>query len=93
MVTNCESSIQNINNWRFKIWKTNVLLNLINHKLYTDKIYLYAKNPYETKFQLLINKCKSEGLKDRYDFKSFIEYSNDMDDVCENVDKDNPNTQ
>ena len=29
--------------------KTNALLNLINHKLYTDKIYLYAKNPYDVK--------------------------------------------
>ena len=31
--------------------KTNALLNaLINHKLYTDKIYLYAKNPYDVKY-------------------------------------------
>ena len=93
MVTNCESSIQNINNWRLKIWKTNVLLNLINHKLYTDKIYLYAKNPYETKFQFLINKCKNAGLKDCYDFKSSIEYSNDMDDIYEIIDGYNPNIQ
>ena len=27
---------------------------LLNHKLYTDKIYLYAKNPYETKYSLTI---------------------------------------
>ena len=93
MVTNCESSIQNINNWKLKIWKTNVLLNLINRKLYTDKIYLYAKNPYETKFQFLINKCKNAGLKDCYDFKSSIEYSNDMDDIYEIIDGYNPNIQ
>ena len=36
--------------------KTNKLLNLINHKLYFDKIYLYAKYPYEAKYQILINK-------------------------------------
>ena len=30
--------------------KTNALLNLINHILYTDKIYLYVKDPYETKY-------------------------------------------
>ena len=27
--------------------KTNVLLNLINNQLNIDKIYLYAKDPYE----------------------------------------------
>ena len=37
---------------------TNSLLNLINHKLYTDEIYLYAKDPYESKYQFLINKAK-----------------------------------
>ena len=25
------------------------LFNVINHKLYTDKIYLYTKDPYEAK--------------------------------------------
>ena len=30
--------------------KTNSLLNLINHKPYTDKIYLYDKDPYEAKY-------------------------------------------
>ena len=29
--------------------KTNVLLNLINHETDIDKIYLYAKDPYEAK--------------------------------------------
>ena len=43
--------------------KTNVLLNLINHEAEIDKIYLYTKNPYETKCQLLINKRESTGLK------------------------------
>ena len=33
--------------------KTNVLLNLINYQ--TDKIYLYAKDLYEAKYQFLIN--------------------------------------
>ena len=36
--------------------KTNALLNLINHEPDIDKIYLYAKDPYEAKYQLLINK-------------------------------------
>ena len=33
-----------------------VLLNLINHELDIDKIYLYAKDPFEAKYQLLFNK-------------------------------------
>ena len=36
--------------------KTNALLNLINTLSDIDKIYLYAKNPYEVKIQYLINK-------------------------------------
>ena len=41
--------------------KTNVLLNLIENQPDMDKIYFYAKDPYETKYQYLINKkrrCK-----------------------------------
>ena len=36
--------------------KTNVLLNLINNQPDIDKIYLYAKDPYEGKYQFLIKK-------------------------------------
>ena len=32
--------------------KTNALLNLINNPLDIDKIYLYAKDPYERKYQI-----------------------------------------
>ena len=42
--------------------KTNVLLNLINKQPNIDKIYLYAKDPYEAKYQFLINKRESTGL-------------------------------
>ena len=38
--------------------KINALFNLITHQPNADKIYLYAKNSYETKYQLLINKQK-----------------------------------
>ena len=61
--------------------KTNVLLNLINNQPDIDKIYLYAKDPYEVKYQFLINKRKSTGLKQFNNPKAFIEYSNDMQDV------------
>ena len=66
--------------------KTNALLNLINN---IDKIYLYTKDPYEAKYQFLINKRESTGLKHFEDPKTFIEYSNDMQDVCKNIDEDN----
>ena len=41
--------------------KTNILVNLINHEPDIDQIYLYAEDPYETKYQLLINKRRSTG--------------------------------
>ena len=43
--------------------KRNALLNLINHQRDIDKIYLYAKDPYEAKYQLLINKRENVCLK------------------------------
>ena len=36
--------------------KINALLNLINNEPDIDKIYLYAKDPYEAIYHLLINK-------------------------------------
>ena len=65
--------------------KTNVLLNLINNQPDIDKIYWYAKDPYEAKYQLLINKRESTGLKHFNDSKAFIEYSNDMQDFYKNT--------
>ena len=50
---------------------TNALLNLINHEPDIDKIILYAKDSYETKYQLLINKRERAGLKVLKLFKSF----------------------
>ena len=46
--------------------KTNALLNLINHKPIIHKTFLYAKDPYEAKYQLLINKRESTGLQAFY---------------------------
>ena len=43
-------------------------------------MFLYEKNPYETKYQLLINKRESTDIKNLNCSKAFIEYSNDMDD-------------
>ena len=58
--------------------KTNLLLNLINNQPDIDEIYLYARDPYEAKYQFLINKRETTGFKHLNDPKAFIEYSNDM---------------
>ena len=58
--------------------KTNALLNLINNQPDIDKINLYAKDPYEAKYQYLINKREKVGLDHFKDPKAFMKYSNDM---------------
>ena len=74
--------------------KTNALLNLINNQPDIDKIYLYAKDSYEDKYQLLINIRQSTRLKHFNDSKVFIvEYSNDMHDVYENINNYNPDKE
>ena len=70
--------------------KTNALLNLINNQLDIDKIYLYAKDPYERKYQYLINKREKVGLDQFNNPRTFIEYSNDMQDVFKNIEDYNP---
>ena len=67
--------------------KTNLLLNLIENQPDIDKIYLYAKGPYEAKYQYLINKREGAGIDQFNDPKAFAEYSNDMLDVYKNIDE------
>ena len=43
------------------------------------------------KYQLLINKGESIGLKHLNDSKGFIKYSNYMDDIYKNIEEYNPN--
>ena len=69
--------------------KTNMLLNLIDNQPHIDKIYLYAKDPNEAKYQYLINIHEKVGLKRFNDPKAFIEYSNDMCHVYKNIDEYN----
>ena len=52
-------------------------MDLINNQPDIDKIYLYAKDPYEAKYQFCINKKENTRLKHFNDHKAFIEYSND----------------
>ena len=70
--------------------KTNALFNLINTQPDIDKIYLYAKDPYEKKYQYLINKCEKVGLDHFKDPKAFMEYSNDIQDVYKHIEDYNP---
>ena len=64
-------------------------MNLTNNQPDIDKIYLYAKDPYEAKYQYLISKREKVGLDHYDDRKAFIEYSNDMQDVYKNMDEYN----
>ena len=50
---------------------------------------MYAKGPYEAKYQYLVNKREGVGLNHFNDPKAFIEYSNDMHYVYKNIDEYN----
>ena len=58
--------------------KENSWFNLTIHQPDVDKIYLYAKDPYEAKDQFLINKEENIDLKHLNDLKFFIEYPYDI---------------
>ena len=70
--------------------KTNALLNLMNNQPDIDKICLYANDPYETKYQYLINKREKVGLDHFKDPRTLMEYSKDMEDVYKNIENYNP---
>ena len=56
--------------------KPNVLLNLIkNQRPDIDKMYLYVKDPFELKYQLLINRRKKVGIEILKSLKAFIDYT------------------
>ena len=61
--------------------KRNTLLNLINKQKDIDKIYLYAKDLSEPKYEFLIKNCENAGIKHVNDPKAFIECSNTMNDI------------
>ena len=66
--------------------KTNYLLNSIQKdNNIIDKIYLYAKDLEEPKYQFLIDKRERPGIKNLNDPTAFIEYSSTMDDILENI--------
>ena len=84
------------NDWSFRMLiigpsgsgKTNTLINNF-HPI--DKIYLYAKDADEKKYQYLINKRGQTGIKNLNDPHAFIEYSNDMNDVLDDINNSTKN--
>ena len=61
-----------------------MLLNLIKHQRPDiDKNYLYVKDPFESKYQLLINGKEKVGIENLKSPKAFIDYSQTIDDVYE----------
>ena len=68
--------------------KTNTLLNLIKEQDYhdvIDKIYLYAKDLSEPKYEYLIKKRKDAGIKNVNNPNAFIVCSNTMEAVYEDI--------
>ena len=66
------------------------MINLVNHQPDIDKIYSYAKDQYEEKYQFLTNKRERIDLKYYNDSKTLTEYSNDMQNLYKNIGKYNP---
>ena len=73
--------------------KTNTLLNLIKEQGYhdvIDNIYLYARDLNKPKYQFLIKDPENAGIKHVNNPNAFIECSNTMDDVYQDIDNYNP---
>ena len=93
IVSNKKKSSSENDHWPFRMLiigpsgsgKTNTLLNSIDKFHPIDKIYLYPKDTDEDKYQYLINKREQAGIKKLNDPHAFIEHSNDMNDVLEDI--------
>ena len=99
IVSNKKKSSSENDDWPFRMsiigptgsGKTNILLHLIDKFHPIDKIYLYVKDTDEEKYQYLINKREQVGMKNLNDPCAFMEYSNDMNDVLDNINNYNKN--
>ena len=93
VISNKKKSFSGNDDWPFRMLiigpsgsgKTNTLLHLIDKFHPIDKIYLYAKDTGEDKYQYLINKREQTGIKNLNDPHAFIEYLNDRNDVLEDI--------
>ena len=63
----------------------------MNEQKYIDKIYFYAKDLNESKYEYQIKNRENAGIKHLNDSTVFIECSNTMDDIYENINNYNPN--
>ena len=82
------------NDWPFRmliIGPSGSLLHSIKNFHPIDKIYLYARDTDKKKYQYLINKREQSGIKNLNDLHGFIEYSNDMNDVLDDINNYNKN--
>ena len=71
--------------------KTNVFLNLIKQQRPDiDRIYSNVKDPFELKYQLLTNGREKVGIENFKNTKAFLDYSQTIHDVCENLEDCNP---
>ena len=70
--------------------KTNALINLINEQNDIDKIYLYARDLSEPKYEYLIKNREDTGIKHLNNPNLFFESSKTMNDVYENINDYNP---
>ena len=73
--------------------RTNALLNLTKEQDDIDKIYLYARDLSERKYEFLIKKHEDAGTKNFSDPTAFIQFLNTMNGVYKNIDDYNPNRQ
>ena len=51
---------------------------------------MYVKDPFKSKYQLLVNRREKLGIKNLKNPKAFINYSQKIDDVYENLEDYNP---
>ena len=70
--------------------KAKALINLINEQNDIEKIYLYARDLSEPKYEYLVKKREDAGIKHLNNPNTFIECSNTVDDVYENIHDYNP---
>ena len=68
-------------------------MNLIEDQPDIDKIYFYAKDSCEAKYQYLIKIREKVGIDHHNDPRAYIEYSNDMRDVYKNINYYNPDKE
>ena len=68
-----------------------MLLNLIKHQQPDiDKIYLYFKDPFESKYESLLKGREKVGIKQTKNQNAFNDYSLTTDDLHENFEDYNP---